>query len=169
MDAYKKFILIGAAALGAGYFLPWLADAGQTVNGWDLLKVGYEYLNYLLKLEPFDWSQVDITQVLFYGAIALPALGAVLSLLYCLLKPGGLNGGLGTILFFLPALVIAAVYGFVLLTRDQPTMAGQIAKSISDSVVNSAFDLTKTGGLWLVHLGAVLMLLARLARGGGQR
>lgn len=168
MDAYKKFVIIGALALGGGYFLPWLSDAGQTFSGWNLLEVGYEYLRYLMNLEPFDWSQVDVTQSLFYAAIALPALGAVLSLLYCLLKPGGLNGALGTTFFLLPALVIGAVYGFVLLTRDQPSMAGRIAKSISDSVSNNAFDLTRTGGLWLAHLGALLMLLARLARGGGR-
>ena len=169
VDAYKKFILIGAVALGAGYFLPWLADAGQGVNGWDLLKVGYEYLTYLMDMEPFDWGQVDISQVLFYAAITLPLLGGLLSLLYCLLRPAGGNGFLGTFFFLLPVLVVAAVYGFVFLYRNKPSMAGMIAKSISDSVTMSAFDLTKTGGLWLVHLGAVLMLLARLARGGDQR
>lgn len=169
MDAYKKFILIGAAALGAGYFLPWMADGGQSVTGWDMLKVGYEYLRYLMNLEPFDWGQVDITQCLFYAAITLPALGACLSLLFCLVKPSGGNGGIGTVLFLLPALVVAAVYGFVFLTKGQASMAGQIAQTIYTSVSVSAFDLTKTGGLWLVHLGALLMLLARLARGGAQR
>lgn len=165
MDSYKKFILLGAFTLIGGYFLPWIADNGQTLTGWNLVRLGYEYLRFLLDMEPFQWARVEASQVVFYSAIALPALGAVLAAFYCLLRPTG-QGGFGTLLFLLPALVIITVHGYVLAARGSSSMAGTIAANIASTVSTSAFDLTRTGGLWTVHLGALLMLLARLARGG---
>ena len=171
VDSYKKFIIIGALALCAGYFLPWILDSGsgQSISGFDMLKAGWEYLQSLLAQEPFNWQMVDWNVAIFYAAVTLPALGALLSLLYCLFNPAGGNGGIGSFYFLLPFLTLAGIWAFIMITYGKQSAGGLIATAIADTVKNDALDLSKTAGLWLVHVGTVLMLLARLARGGQRK
>lgn len=164
MDGYKKIIVFGCLVLAGGYFLPWALFDGTTLVGYDLVSEG------VAKLRPmYDAGLYDQSYVLTFAAYALPGLGAVLAFLYCMVKPLNGNGSLATLIFLLPLLTLLAVHGFLFALPGAHPGALQRMQSIFGIMDNAIFDLRQTGGLWLVHLGALFMFLGRMARGAAPR
>ncbi|MEF2146157.1 MAG: hypothetical protein V3573_11995 [Desulfovibrionaceae bacterium] len=164
MEGYKKFILFGCVFLVGGYFLPWLSNEGQITSGYSLLQTGYDLLRPM-----YESGMYDRTFVMTYAIIALPALGAVLSFFYCMIKPDNGNGLIATLLFLLPILTLGSLYGYYHLYAEEGGKAVQLLRHTYAALETSLFDLQSTGGLWLVHLGAVIMFLGRLSRSNRSR
>ncbi|MGE4554185.1 MAG: hypothetical protein AB7D57_13825, partial [Desulfovibrionaceae bacterium] len=135
------------------------------VTGASLLARCWDYLGWIVGMQPFDLARVDYSLLGFLLTVSLPMLGAGLSLLYCLFKPGGRNGGVATLLFVLP--VLSALACCLLLWRFQgdPRPGAQMATTLASATWAGLFDPSVSGGLWLSDLGALLMLFARLGRG----
>ncbi|MBU1247198.1 MAG: hypothetical protein KKB70_00755 [Proteobacteria bacterium] len=159
MDGYKKFIAVGCLALLGGYLLPWPSALGQTTTGLALLHLGYDAISGMHQVGQYDYGMVAT-----YSALALPALGAVLSLLYCLLWPARSNGSFGTFLFLLPLFSLVLTYLYLGAIKYDILPGGLLTSQVTDMILDQAMDLSKTAGLWLVHLGVFLMMLGRLGR-----
>lgn len=159
MDGYKKIILTGCVALLGGYFLPWLTTLASTSTGLDALLVGLDAVRTMRAL-----GQYEYLSLVAYTALVLPALGAVLSMIYCLVRPTGSNGSVGTVLFILPLLSLALTAAYLGASQLGSTPGDTITGPMVSLVLDSMLDLSKTGGLWLVHLGALLMALGRLGK-----
>ena len=165
MDGYKKPIVIGAILLAAGYYLPWSALGPAKVTGAALLARCWDYLSWLIGMRPFELDRVDFSLLAFLLTVSLPMLGAGLSLLYCLFKPGGRNGAVATLFFVLPVLSILACCLLLWHFTGDERPGAQMATSLAGATRAGLFDPTVAGGLWLSDLGALLMLFGRLGRG----
>lgn len=110
-----------------------------------------------------DAGVYDRTFLISFAAIALPALGAILSFLYCMVKPLNRNGLLASFVFLLPAFTLLAVHGHLFSGGDVASPLVGLS-GLLRPIQGLEFDLSATGGLWLMHLGALLMLLGRLSR-----
>lgn len=159
MDGYKKFIMVGCGILIAGYFLPWITTLSQSMTGIAILDVGQTALNAMRDLGHYDY-----TILAGYAAVALPGAAAALTLLYCLLKPARNNGSIGTFLFLLPLLTIILVYTYLAAAQYGVAPGSIITSPLVSTIQDSALDLSQTAGLWLAHLGALLMALGRVSR-----
>lgn len=165
MDGYKKPIAIGAVLVAGGYYLPWSALGRTPVTGASLLARCWEYVGWIAGMRPFDLGRVDFSLLGFLLCASLPMLGAGLGLLYCLFKPSGRNGGVGTFYFVLPALAVAACCLLLWHFQGDARPGAQMATTLAQAAWAGLFSPSVTGGLWLSDLGALLMLLGRLGRG----
>ncbi|MDD4732956.1 MAG: hypothetical protein PHX58_13595 [Desulfovibrio sp.] len=164
MDGYKKLIVFGCLLLGAGYFLPWFVDADQTVNGVDML---YDVVEVVRPMQ--QNGSYDPYLIIMLAPMCIPAICAVLSFLYCMIKPLNRNGFLGSLFFVLPLLLLALAHGFFHAGGQPGLGAEPLLNPLLQGVSQDYLDLAATGGLWLVHLGALLMFLGRLVRGNGRK
>lgn len=162
VDGYKKIIFLGCLVLGGGYFLPWCLGEGVSLTGYALVENGVTTLRPMYAAGIYDQNFV-----LGFSAIALPAVGALLSFLYCMVKPLNRNGALATFIFLLPALTLSAIQGFVYVGGS--SSAHFMLDQIFNFSHNAVLDLQQTGGLWMIHLGAAMMLLGRAARSSEPR
>lgn len=159
MDGYKKSIFTGSLMLIAGYFLPWHSGLAGTATGLDALLVGLDAVRTMHTLGQYEYESLA-----GFAALALPAAGALLSMLYCLARPAGGNGSFGSLLFLLPLLSLAISGAYLTAAHHGLAPGGAITSPFAGSVLDSAMDLGSTGGLWLVALGALLMGLGRVSR-----
>ncbi|WP_022662113.1 hypothetical protein [Paucidesulfovibrio longus] len=162
MDGYKKIIVFGCLLLAGGYFLPWTLAQGEPQTGFSLVAEGFSTLRPMYEAGIYDQSYV-----LDFAALALPGLAAILAFLYCMVKPLNRNGSLATLVFLLPALTLAAVHGY--LFAAEGSASHPLLRELYGSLHTMVFDLRQTGGLWLVHFGALLMFLGRATRRPAQR
>lgn len=165
MDGYKKLIAIGAVLVAGGYFLPWSALGHTFVTGTALLARCWEYLGWIVEMRPFDLGRVDFSLLSFLLCVSLPMLGAGLSLLYCLCKPGGRNGGLGTFFFVLPTFAVAACCLLLWYFHGAAHPGARMATILAQATWAGRFCPSVSVGLWLSVLGALLMFIGRLGRG----
>ncbi len=159
MDGYKKFILVGCLVLLGGYFLPWVTPFGQALTGYAALRLGLEAIDTMQSIGQYDYSVLAISI-----SVILPATAAALSLVYCLLKPTRGNGSLASFLFTLPVLTLVAVYAYLGAAQYGLAPGEAITRPFVSLVRDSALDLAQTAGLWMLHLGALMMLLGRSSR-----
>ncbi|SKA96825.1 hypothetical protein SAMN02745704_02779 [Paucidesulfovibrio gracilis DSM 16080] len=163
MDGYKRWIVLGCLLVVAGYFLPWLPATTGPATGFDYLATSLTILQTLST----DISVDNLPLALAAALILLPGLGAVLSFLYCMIKPLNRNGGIGTLLFLLPALSLAAAHGLAFTGLQLPGF--ETVTRLFNTLPSIYQHLTEATGIACIVLGAALMFLARLARGPAKR
>ncbi len=159
MDGYKKFILVGCLVLLAGYFLPWVTAFGQALTGYVALRLGLDAIDTMRSVGQYDYSVLAISV-----GVILPAAAAILSLIFCLLKPTRGSGSFAAFLFILPVLTLVAAYAYLGAAQYGITPGGTITNPFVRLVRDSALDLSQTAGLWMLHLGALIMALGRISR-----
>lgn len=159
MDGYKKIIITGCGILLGGYFLPWLTTLVTTTTGLDALLVGLDAVRTMRALGQYEYHALTA-----YTALALPAAGAIFAGAYCFIRPTGSNGSFGTFLFFLPLLSLALTAAYLGVSQLGGTPGETLAGPLATQILDTMLDLSKTAGLWLVHLGALLMALGRVGR-----